>query len=81
MLKGHSGDPWNEFADKICEHISNEVHRSLCNVHVFIGNNSAFPISAWMQAGNHYVSDWAFLGFLPKADRIQYPPADHSGFF
>ena len=69
-VKGHSGHPWNEGADRIAAHIADDTAFAL---------RYPFPAHDWVLASAHSIKLSADL-FVGTYDGTHYPPRNGSSF-
>ena len=62
-VKGHSGHPWNELADRVAN--AGRKRSILAPVRL--------PIADWLSNGL-FVGEWVFLESLPEDEKVAYPP-------
>ena len=79
-VQGHSGNPWYEFADRICGSILVSTSFAIGNVVCFVPDISLRPVQHWFHDVHDFRKmDWAFLKFLPLNERNQFPRSDAGG--
>ena len=67
-VHGHSGHPWNELADKLCDAVGcKHAHKSVDSAHAFA--NFRFPVAP----SSHDVH-WMSLAGLASERLVEYPP-------